>query len=300
MKLSKIKTLFLSEASSTLMNFRIFPLFGNLIYSTRMKKIVRKTTGCYPSAPLAQEEQPELLFLGGRFTGARTSFPIRLLFIVPLLLIASCQTGQERAQERFFSILSKDDKKIDVYKGHYKESNSLVSKGPSPSTSLVMSPKLDSPKVASSKEPQIGFASWYGAKHLFKKSFHGKKTANGDSFNTDALTAAHKTLPIPSIARITNLSNNKSTIVMVNDRGPYHKNRIIDVSSKVASLLDFKIKGIAKVKVEPLKKETEELLEKLSLNPKHGSKPKGKIKEPICTVNCFVKLLNMKYGYKID
>lgn len=262
MKLSNIKTLFLSQTLRTLANFRIFYLIRNLI-----------------------------------------------LFIVPLLLITSCQTGQEQAQNRFFSILSKDDKKIDVYKGHYKDSKLAVSKGSSPSSSLVMSSKAASLKVASkaasseadvSKETQIGQASWYGAKHLFKKSLHGKKTANGDSFNTDALTAAHKTLPIPSIARITNLSNNKTIIVMVNDRGPYHKNRIIDVSSKVASLLDFKIKGIAKVKVESLEKETGELLEKLSLNPKHGSKPKGKIKEPICTVNCFVKLLNMKYGYKID
>jgi rare lipoprotein A len=89
-----------------------------------------------------------------------------------------------------------------------------------------------------------GLASWYG------DDFHGRLTANGEVFDMASLTAAHPTLPIPSYARVTNLSNGKSLIVRVNDRGPYHGNRLIDVSNKAAELLEFKGRGIANVRVE--------------------------------------------------
>src|SRR5438874_11105429 len=89
-----------------------------------------------------------------------------------------------------------------------------------------------------------GMASWYG------DDFHGRLTANGEVFDMASLTAAHPTLPIPSYARVTNLSNGKSLVVRVNDRGPYHGNRLIDVSNKAAELLEFKGNGVAKVRVE--------------------------------------------------
>src|SRR5580704_16810115 len=89
-----------------------------------------------------------------------------------------------------------------------------------------------------------GLASWYG------DDFHGRQTANGEVFDMDGLTAAHPTLPMPSYARVTNLSNGKSLIVRVNDRGPYADNRLIDVSHKAAELLDFKGVGVARVRVE--------------------------------------------------
>lgn len=89
-----------------------------------------------------------------------------------------------------------------------------------------------------------GLASWYG------DAFHGRLTANGEVFDMASLTAAHPTLPIPSYARVTNLSNGKSLIVRVNDRGPYHGNRVIDVSNRASELLEFKSKGIARVRVE--------------------------------------------------
>jgi rare lipoprotein A len=89
-----------------------------------------------------------------------------------------------------------------------------------------------------------GIASWYG------DDFHGRLTANGEVFDMDSLTAAHTTLPMPSYARVTNLSNGKSLIVRVNDRGPYHGNRLIDVSNKAAELLEFKGNGVARVRVE--------------------------------------------------
>src|SRR3954469_15057339 len=89
-----------------------------------------------------------------------------------------------------------------------------------------------------------GMASWYG------DDFHGRLTANGEVFDMGSLTAAHPTLPMPSYARVTNLANGKSLIVRINDRGPYHGNRLIDVSNKAADLLEFKGNGVAKVRVE--------------------------------------------------
>jgi len=89
-----------------------------------------------------------------------------------------------------------------------------------------------------------GLASWYG------DDFHGRLTANGEVFDMASLTAAHPTLPMPCYARVTNLSNGKSLIVRVNDRGPYHGNRVMDVSSRAADLLEFKGNGVARVRVE--------------------------------------------------
>jgi rare lipoprotein A len=89
-----------------------------------------------------------------------------------------------------------------------------------------------------------GMASWYG------DDFHGRLTANGEVFDMASLTAAHPTLPMPCYARVTNLRNGKSLIVRVNDRGPYHGNRLIDVSNKAAELLEFKGNGVARVRVE--------------------------------------------------
>jgi rare lipoprotein A len=89
-----------------------------------------------------------------------------------------------------------------------------------------------------------GLASWYG------DDFHGRLTANGEVFDMASLTAAHPTLPMPCYARVTNLGNGKSLIVRVNDRGPYHGNRLIDVSNRAAELLEFKGNGVARVRVE--------------------------------------------------
>ena len=89
-----------------------------------------------------------------------------------------------------------------------------------------------------------GLASWYG------DGFHGRLTANHEIFDYNSISAAHPTMPLPSYARVTNLSNGRSLIVRVNDRGPYHGSRIIDVSSRAADLLAFRSSGTAWVKVE--------------------------------------------------
>lgn len=91
-----------------------------------------------------------------------------------------------------------------------------------------------------------GKASWYGAK------FHGHRTSNGEVFNMYALSAAHRSLPLPSYVRVTNLDNGKSIIVRVNDRGPFHSGRIIDLSYAAAHKLGFSNRGTAHVEVEAI------------------------------------------------
>ncbi len=91
-----------------------------------------------------------------------------------------------------------------------------------------------------------GIASWYG------KKFHGRKTSNGETYNMYAMTAAHKTLPIPSYLQVTNLDNGKRVVVRVNDRGPFHGDRIIDLSYAAASKLGFASRGTGKVEIRAL------------------------------------------------
>ncbi len=93
---------------------------------------------------------------------------------------------------------------------------------------------------------ESGIASWYGAE------FHGRKTANGELYDMNALTAAHRTLPMPSFVRVTNLENGRSLVLKVNDRGPFAKGRIIDISRRGAQLLGFQGQGTARVRVQIL------------------------------------------------
>lgn len=106
---------------------------------------------------------------------------------------------------------------------------------------------------------ETGVASWYGP------DFHGKPTANGEIYDSFTMTAAHQTLPLPSMVKVTNLRNGKSVIVRINDRGPFARNRIIDVSEKAADELGFKDQGTTEVRVQLLRNETDELLAKLNI-----------------------------------
>ena len=100
---------------------------------------------------------------------------------------------------------------------------------------------------------ETGIASWYG------EDFNGKRTANGERYNMNTLTAAHRTLPLPCIVKVTNLQNGRSVVVRVNDRGPYVKDRIIDLSKHGAQLLGYMGQGTTKVKVEIMAKESKAL-----------------------------------------
>jgi rare lipoprotein A len=111
---------------------------------------------------------------------------------------------------------------------------------------LVAGSALATPAFASKAKSgyeQVGTASWYGARH------HGKRTASGEPFNMNAATAAHPTLPMGSLLEVTNLANDRSVQVRVNDRGPYASARIIDLSRAAAEKLDFVGTGTARVRV---------------------------------------------------
>jgi rare lipoprotein A len=100
---------------------------------------------------------------------------------------------------------------------------------------------------------ETGIASWYGP------GFHGKDTANGETYDQNDLTAAHRTLPMPSAVRVTNLENGRSIVLRINDRGPFARGRIIDVSRRGAQLLGFEKNGVAKVRVDILPDESRQL-----------------------------------------
>ncbi len=124
-------------------------------------------------------------------------------------------------------------------------------------------PKVETPSRGGNKNYQVfgqpykvlptaagyieeGTASWYGNK------FHGHLTSNGETYDMYAFSAAHKSLPIPTYAKVTNLANNKSVIVRVNDRGPFHGDRLIDLSYSAAYKLGYLNQGTAKVKIEAI------------------------------------------------
>lgn len=100
---------------------------------------------------------------------------------------------------------------------------------------------------------ETGIASWYGP------GFHAKMTGNGENFDQNELTAAHRTLPMPSFVRVTNLDNGRSVVLRVNDRGPYAHSRIIDVSRRGAQLLGFETAGTARVRVQILASESQQI-----------------------------------------
>jgi len=100
---------------------------------------------------------------------------------------------------------------------------------------------------------ESGIASWYGP------GFHGRSTANGETYDQNAMTAAHRTLPMPSLVQVTNLENGRTIRVRINDRGPYAHGRIIDLSKRAADLLGMVNQGTAKVRVQILEVESREL-----------------------------------------
>ena len=138
-----------------------------------------------------------------------------------------------------------------------------------------------------------GIASWYGPK------FHGKLTANGEIYNQNALTAAHKTLPLPSSVKVTNLKNNKSVTLRINDRGPFVNDRIIDLSSKAADLLGLKQNGTGLVRVTILQEQsiTLEKLAKKGFFPEIKDLPKSDTPNVIIPKKTIVKVEGISKNY---
>lgn len=177
----------------------------------------------------------------------------KAILILPILLLTSCAPYEEQQKDIKESHTAGRiiNDNVDFKKhatGEFKVGSSYKKKG------NVYAPKID---IDYDEE---GFASWYGPR------FHGKKTANGTKYNQNEYTAAHPTLPLPSVVKVTNLENNRTIKLVVNDRGPFHNSkkrpRIIDVSKKAATELGIMNKGIAKVRVEYLHEDTKKLLSK--------------------------------------
>ena len=163
---------------------------------------------------------------------------IRLFSILLLLSNISCTNtrvileGTKKVINKTSQKQQKSTQNQNMTLGHYKVGNPYKING------IKYVPKLVS------EYDETGIASWYGPK------FNLKKTANGEIFDQNKISAAHKTLPLPSIVKVTNLENNNIIFLRVNDRGPFVNNRIIDFSKKAAIKFGFYDEGIAKVRVQ--------------------------------------------------
>lgn len=163
---------------------------------------------------------------------------VKILCLSTILALSGCSDGAQV----FSSNVSGGTKQVSPHAGgYYKIGNPYQVSG------VWYHPKEDY------TYEEIGIASWYGP------DFHNGITANGELYDMHALTAAHRTLPLPSVVRVTNLQNNRSIILRVNDRGPFSNNRIIDVSMYAAQMLGFKEQGTVQVQVEILPEESKRL-----------------------------------------
>ncbi|PAU79906.1 septal ring lytic transglycosylase RlpA [Halovibrio salipaludis] len=170
----------------------------------------------------------------------------RLLLLALVLLVAGCAgTGQHQSDDRY--TLSQDtgpDRELDVAGVEEPEPRyEPPSKGGNKSPYEVWGKTYEVMDSAEGYEAR-GRASWYGRK------FHGHLTSNGETYNMYELSAAHRSLPLPTYVRVTNLENDRSTIVRVNDRGPFHGERLIDLSYAAARVLGFEGQGTARVHIE--------------------------------------------------
>lgn len=148
---------------------------------------------------------------------------LRVLFLITLGLVSACQSGPSGAGAGGVTP-----------RPHYKIGEPYEING------IRYTPAVDR------SYDQIGIASWYG------DEFHGRPTANGEIFDKRRLTAAHKTLPMPTLVEVENLENGRTIVVRLNDRGPFVDNRLIDVSHAAADALGFTGKGLARVRVRYL------------------------------------------------
>lgn len=172
-------------------------------------------------------------------------FGTKYLYLASVLILGACAYGS-----------------VDLGDGKYTQASAITGQG---GVYKIGNPYKIMGKWYYPKEDysysEVGISSWYG------KDFHAKRTANGEKYDMNALTAAHRTLPLPSIVKVTNLENGRSLVLRVNDRGPYAKNRIIDVSRRAAQLLGFYTQGTTKVRVEVMEKESKALKAALTGEP---------------------------------
>ena len=154
------------------------------------------------------------------------------LLVSVVLTLAGCVTVQDGPPKEKRDISQIPDAIPQVHDGELKDSP------------YTLNGITYTPMASASNYEEEGIASWYGTK------FHGKRTANGEVYDLYGMTAAHKTLPLPSYVRVTNRGNGRSVVLRVNDRGPFYGNRVIDLSYAAAKKLGFADVGVANVKVE--------------------------------------------------
>ena len=157
-----------------------------------------------------------------------------LFFSVNILLLVSCATQGDMAPH--------DASSVSANSADAVPKNEPKSRYGNPASYEVRGKRYYVLPTATGYEER-GFASWYGT------MFHGKRTSSGETYDMYQMTAAHKTLPIPCYVQVTNLDNNKQIVVKVNDRGPFHEGRIIDLSYAAAKKLGITAKGTGKVEV---------------------------------------------------
>ncbi|WP_137804378.1 septal ring lytic transglycosylase RlpA family protein [Pseudomonas sp. G(2018)] len=182
--------------------------------------------------------------------------PLKLMAFAALaVLVASCSTSRSPTQKPSTAVRSTPG--LDINRAHkdgapwwdvdvsrIPDATPTLHTGPYKAAPYSVLGKTYFPLQESKTYVQSGTASWYGTK------FHGQNTANGEVYDLYGMSAAHKTLPLPSYVRVTNLDNNKTVILRVNDRGPFYSDRIIDLSYAAAKKLGYAETGTARVKVE--------------------------------------------------
>lgn len=202
---------------------------------------------------MIEEFRGEPHLTGAAMTATATRFAARALAAVSIgLLVANCANQapvQRRSQSKEVGAFSQAkygtasprvvsvDQDAPKGGGRYHVGNPYRVAG-----------KTYVPHERSVGQSTSGLASWYG------EAFHGRKTANGEVYDRRSITAAHPTMPLPSYARVTNMRNGNSIIVRVNDRGPFHGGRVMDVSERVANALNFKHQGTTRVRIDYLGK----------------------------------------------
>jgi rare lipoprotein A len=182
--------------------------------------------------------------------------PLKLMAFAALaMLVASCSTSRAPTQKSPTAVRSAPG--LDINRAHkdgapwwdvdvsrIPDATPTLHTGPYKAAPYSVLGKTYFPLQESKTYVQSGTASWYGTK------FHGQNTANGEVYDLYGMSAAHKTLPLPSYVRVTNLDNNRTVILRVNDRGPFYSDRIIDLSYAAAKKLGYAETGTARVKVE--------------------------------------------------
>ncbi|MDD0968960.1 MULTISPECIES: septal ring lytic transglycosylase RlpA family protein [Pseudomonas] len=182
--------------------------------------------------------------------------PLKLVAFAALaVLLASCSTSRSPSQKPTTAVRSQPG--LDINRAHkdgapwwdvdvsrIPDATPTLHTGPYKANPYTVLGKTYFPLQESKTYVASGTASWYGTK------FHGQNTANGEVYDLYGMSAAHKTLPLPSYVRVTNLDNNRTVILRVNDRGPFYSDRIIDLSYAAAKKLGYAETGTARVKVE--------------------------------------------------